>query len=487
MIVAAFPGFLLAGVLFAAMPIALHLLTRRPPEREPLPTAQFLTRDARTLLRLRRRPTDLLLLFVRVLFALTLAAACAGLTWTGQRSGAARVVLLDAGADSLSDWDVVLSEARRLQSETDTDTEAVILAYGLSDGHRIVNASDLERLQRAAQPATAEAGLRALRSAVLESQWETVESVWLTRPSWRLWSPDIGLLRAEIWPGRAPLAPLVSAGAPSSGADDSNSGAAEVLAPPASASAWVFGQATASPLQRAIEALGVRVVSGVEDTDANPGWIYAEQPSASALEELLNWADQGSALVLSGQLTSARDEIPWTITGSSVPGLREAGPASTEAGPASRGAGPASREPSGFVLLGHSGVIGTAVVRQPGAPGTDAHVVAVFEDATPAAAARPLGEGCVVYVAASMLDPAVTASPDFPRLVHALAEGCTSVESSDSPLDRGALLSLERPDLPQTVNAASLGTTGYPLTLGLLFLALMLLALEIGLTREPRV
>ena len=80
MIAAAFPGFLLAGVLFAVLPIALHLLTRRPPERKPLPTAQFLARDARTLLRLRRRPTDLWLLLVRVLFAVTVAATCAGLT-----------------------------------------------------------------------------------------------------------------------------------------------------------------------------------------------------------------------------------------------------------------------------------------------------------------------------------------------------------------------------------------------------------------------
>jgi len=89
-------------------------------------------------------------------------------------------------------------------------------------------------------------------------------------------------------------------------------------------------------------------------------------------------------------------------------------------------------------------------------------------------------------LAANILDPAVTDSPDYPKLVEALAEGCTRVESSDGPLDRGALFSLERPDLPESVDAAMLGSRGYPLTRWLVLLALMLLALEIGLTRERR-
>jgi hypothetical protein len=113
-------------------------------------------------------------------------------------------------------------------------------------------------------------------------------------------------------------------------------------------------------------------------------------------------------------------------------------------------------------------------------------VIAVFEDATPAAAARALGSGCVVYLAASILDPAVTDSPDYPKLVEVLAEGCRRVESLDGPLDRGGLLSLERPDLPETVDAAMLGSTGYALTHWLLLLALVLLAVEIGLTWERR-
>ena len=48
----------------------------------------------------------------------------------------------------------------------------------------------------------------------------TVEAVWLTRPSWRRWSPDTGLLRAEIWPARARLVPLAILGAERGGVDE---------------------------------------------------------------------------------------------------------------------------------------------------------------------------------------------------------------------------------------------------------------------------
>jgi hypothetical protein len=38
------PLFLLAGALAALVPLALHLIRRRPPSRSPLPTARFLSR-----------------------------------------------------------------------------------------------------------------------------------------------------------------------------------------------------------------------------------------------------------------------------------------------------------------------------------------------------------------------------------------------------------------------------------------------------------
>ena len=78
MIRAALPGFLWAGAAFALLPLALHFVTRRPPDRQPLPTAHFLREDARTLVRLRRTPSDVMLLVIRMAFAFLLGA----LVWT---------------------------------------------------------------------------------------------------------------------------------------------------------------------------------------------------------------------------------------------------------------------------------------------------------------------------------------------------------------------------------------------------------------------
>ena len=74
---AAFPAFIFAGIALAALPVVLHLRARRPPERAPLPTVRFLSPDARTLLRLQRRPTDRLLMTLRIGLALALGAAFA--------------------------------------------------------------------------------------------------------------------------------------------------------------------------------------------------------------------------------------------------------------------------------------------------------------------------------------------------------------------------------------------------------------------------
>ena len=93
------PAFLVAGALAALVPPVLHLIARRPPERAPLPTARFLRPDARTRVRVQRRPTDLLLLLLRSAFLLLLGAALAGPSWVPARAGTLEVVLLDRGAD----------------------------------------------------------------------------------------------------------------------------------------------------------------------------------------------------------------------------------------------------------------------------------------------------------------------------------------------------------------------------------------------------
>ncbi|HEX6910077.1 MAG TPA: BatA domain-containing protein, partial [Longimicrobium sp.] len=69
MLTLALPGFLLAGTLAMLLPLALHLIRRRPPVRAPLPTARFLVEDPRNAVRV-SRPTDLRLLALRMLLLL---------------------------------------------------------------------------------------------------------------------------------------------------------------------------------------------------------------------------------------------------------------------------------------------------------------------------------------------------------------------------------------------------------------------------------
>jgi hypothetical protein len=125
------------------------------------------------------------------------------------------------------------------------------------------------------------------------------------------------------------------------------------------------------------------------------------------------------------------------------------------------------------------------VSRTPGHPAPGARTLLTFDDGTPAAAALDVGEGCVVFVAAALTDPALTSSPAYPELLRTLLHGCRTSGFGDGPLDRGAVQALERPDLPATVEvAAILSPEGRPWTPWLLLAALAFLALEVALTRS---
>jgi len=467
---ALFPGFLAAGAAFAIAPILLHLLARRPPDRQPLPTARFLREDARTFLRLQRRPTDLVLLAVRVLFAVSLGAAFAGMTWTSARDGDGHVVLLDAGADQQADWDAARAiAAEELAAASSSDAgQSIVLAYGLDEGYRLVAAADLSALSRGTRSATAEDGLRVLRTAALtETRWQRATATWVTRPSWHAWSPGVGLLRPALWPGHVAISLVPDAPASAERVSEAPPGAATSDAPggvPSNADrvsalvALVPEGSSEGPLWRALTALGVTVLSAA--VQGRPDWIFAESPSSEVLASLLDEARGGATVVVSGRL-STDAAILW------IPG---AAPASDRGG----------------VVL-ETGVTLYPAMAEGGTSAPGARTVAVFEDATPAAAVLTLGEGCVVYFAASIDDPALTGSPEYPSLVEALGRACADAVGLDAPLDRGALHALERGDLARHVGLAAMaGAEGRPMGRWLAFLALMLLAADIGLTQVRR-
>jgi hypothetical protein len=451
MITALFPAFLAAGVVVAVIPVGLHLIARRPPERRPLPTARFLREDARTFLRLRRRPTDVPLLLLRVLFALTLGFAFAGLTWTRARSGDGRVVLIDGGADSMVDWDAtVQSTADHARS---AGTDVVIVAYGLDGGPRVVALEDVASLERGSTHATYVEGLRALRSLVLtNTRFASVEVTWLAPSSWRSWTIDVGLLRPAIWPGRIDVdwVPGVDT---EPGVIPLESVGIRVASPSA--------EEAGAPLARAAVALGYTIAA----TPLRADRLIVASVSAVEVQELSRAAREGATVVVFGPLEAPSLDIPWDPNTPVTSALEQGG--------------------RGGVVVAPGIRVGTDVSAEPGRPRPGSRLVAVFADATPAASAMSLGDGCMVYSAVSLGDERLIQVANYPALVDALLRGCE--DAPDGPLDAGALQTLVGVDLPPQVDLASLSVPeGTPLTAWLGLLAALLLALDVIVSRRSR-
>jgi len=124
------------GLLTLAVPILVHLLARQRAPRQPFPSLRFLP-DARLLTARRARPTDLLLLALRLLIlAVTAAALAQPYLLTGERAAwqartVARAVVVDTsasmgglGANGQAAVDAALAEAERLASAAGTDAGA---------------------------------------------------------------------------------------------------------------------------------------------------------------------------------------------------------------------------------------------------------------------------------------------------------------------------------------------------------------------------
>ncbi|HEU0053692.1 MAG TPA: BatA domain-containing protein, partial [Longimicrobium sp.] len=124
------PAFLLAGALAALVPLALHLIRRRPPSRAPLPTARFLSDDPRTSIRV-SRPTDLLLLALRMLLLVLVGAAFARPAWLPAPDGTSEIVLLDRSAPMAgAAWRPAVDAARRALIAPDGSARGELVLFG---------------------------------------------------------------------------------------------------------------------------------------------------------------------------------------------------------------------------------------------------------------------------------------------------------------------------------------------------------------------
>jgi Aerotolerance regulator N-terminal len=119
------PWALAIGALGAAATLLLHLIARHRPAVYLLPTARFIPEGETLVSRAAARPSDLLLLAVRVLLLLAASVAFAQPVLTSHRLARARIVMLDrstAVADPADAW-------RRARALLDGSTANVLVTF----------------------------------------------------------------------------------------------------------------------------------------------------------------------------------------------------------------------------------------------------------------------------------------------------------------------------------------------------------------------
>jgi hypothetical protein len=451
----AVPGFLLAGALAMLLPLALHLIRRRPPVRAPLPTTRFLVEDPRNAVRV-SRPTDLRLLALRMLLLLLLGLALARPAWIPAPQGTSTVILLDRGAAMRGDgWRTALGQARRTLLGADGQARGELVMFDTAavrvPRHRITPALFDSLLASAPSdhPADYAAALRAIPASARELRGaDSVRVRMVSALADAGWTPGMAPLRRAAWPGTVDLARVPMA---RPAADSAGAGAAARTALTLAARGGGFASA----------ALGA---AGIEGGRANPQaplsadaavYLLLEAPAAATAGQLLERARAGATLVVTpaAAVDALRAELPW------------------------RGGFAVADSSGGTLWFGPELELAGAAGRvESGSPADGARTVAAWGDGRPAAVARPLARGCVVFVGAELEGGELPYQAEYPAALARLANACASASATADarPLDPGAL-ALLRGRGPASVAASAVGASEAGVSLGRWVLAAALL------------
>ena len=451
------PWFLLAGALAALVPLVLHLIRRRPPSRAPLPTQRFLTEDPRTAVRV-SRPTDLLLLALRMLLLVLAGAAFARPTWFPAPEGTSEIVLLDRGAAMQGEaWARAVAEARRrLMGPEDVARGELVLfdTAATRIPRRQVTPALFDSLA-SARPSSAAisyaAALRAIPPAARELRGaDSVRVTLLSRLRWGGWGEGMAPLREAAWPGAIETPDLGPAATSADSASSDSASSDSTAANDTTASGDDARRATViAPGERGVfvrAALGatgwaVRSMAGADALPADDARLYVVlAPTSPALAAAIEERARGGATVViprSGVTDALRDVLPWV-----------------DFAPEDR--------PGGELFFSPSLQVDGASDGSSGEPKPGAATLAAWEDGRAAASSVRLGEGCVVFLATDLEGGELPFQASYPRLVDRLAHGCdapNAAVSADQPLDAGARAVL-RGDGPAAVAASAIAPSG---------------------------
>lgn len=135
------PGFLFASLAVAAAVVALHFIVTRQPRAAVLPTARFVPNLPANATARAKRPSDLLLMLLRVLLVLLIGAGLARPIFKPSRSKSARVILVDASRN-VGDIGAVRDSAIKYHRDGDAvllfDSTARVIGPKAADSLRAI-------------------------------------------------------------------------------------------------------------------------------------------------------------------------------------------------------------------------------------------------------------------------------------------------------------------------------------------------------------
>ncbi|MFL5486924.1 MAG: BatA domain-containing protein [Gemmatimonadaceae bacterium] len=201
------PGFLIASLALAAGIVALHFIVTRQPRAGILPTARFVPDTPATTVAAARRPSDLLVLLLRVLLVVAAGTGLAKPVLTPSRGAQGRVILVDVSR-STRDARAIRDTARAWWRPQDAmvlfDSSAWLLGGDVADSLRALAPT----VTRGNLSGALIAALRAASS--LRDHADSLALVIISPFATEEFDAATDSIR-QLWPGRATLVRIPNA------------------------------------------------------------------------------------------------------------------------------------------------------------------------------------------------------------------------------------------------------------------------------------
>jgi hypothetical protein len=398
------PGFLFASLAVAAGIVGLHFIVTRQPRAALLPTARFVPDTPATTVAPARRPSDLLLMFLRVLLVLAAGAGMAKPMLTAGRGAQARVILVDisrSARDTIAMRDSVRAIYRNGDALVVFDSSTRVITGDISAGIDSLRPT----IRRGNLSAALIAALRAGSS--LRERADSLELVLVSPFAKEELDAATDTIR-KLWPGKARLVRVDK-----SAVDAAAVGKLEINADvndPLGVTATLAGQRETGNGQRAA-GNGQRAAGNGQRVTGNALIDRGTTPLQS-----VSPSRQGGALIEWPASTRPRFAVPRAV-----------------------------RDTVGGVMASESAVVATfeRTWSYPSDSLPGGEVIARWVNGEPAAIEKPDGSGCVRSVAIPVTPVGdLVIRHEFVRFVASLSRPCAQITSL-IPADPSVVAKLE--------------------------------------------